>query len=172
MKRPTLNNSARPSLARSQWQDIPYPLEHGASRETNANILFYLQSFEHVLANINKLNRSLEAVTAVRTIRCYAVLGIKLMGVNRSETNSPRSKRCGHSLRMSWAKIAMARARRNRLIRRSSMMMLEKGIRRWSMRVRDGEVWWRLLVYTPWIMNERIILISGTNNKDVDDAGN
>lgn len=31
-----------------------------------AHVLILVQSFEHVLANINKLNRSLEAVTAVR----------------------------------------------------------------------------------------------------------
>ena len=44
---------------------------HQMNADADADILHVVtvdQSFEHVLANINKLNRSLEAVVAVRSL--------------------------------------------------------------------------------------------------------
>jgi len=73
-----------------------------------------MESFEHVLANINKLNRSLEGVIAVcLTIsRGDGFIGDRetndALG-DRSAMNSVRWRHCGHNSRMSWLRIQMQR---------------------------------------------------------------
>lgn len=103
-----------------------------------------LQSFEQVLANINKLNRSLESVI---TVRCFAFLlfflprwalvvrAKKLISwvlLVRLVTNSPQWKLFGRSSKTSWQRRRMGRRRprvssSSRIARRTSREVLVQG---------------------------------------------
>lgn len=110
-KRPTLSSSARNSSGKSPWYAPPLPWYAPACDRLLSRTR--KQSFEHVLANINKLNRSLEAVITVCPPSFplppfpHAVM-LTADGKKRWATSSRLSRRCGRSLRGSWPRTPRA----------------------------------------------------------------